>query len=373
MFVHGLGEREDRRLGGERDDEPDEGEGEGRQPATNLPRERAEPHEARKARPRLRLGERPHHRIVEAVDDQRVRPEEEAEVVEVGRPPGHEVPPRSDVARVRRRHDGRRQEDRAVGEPRDAEPGEPPDETERRPRSAGPGREEPVAEQCEGQGEDDLLRQQRQHEERDPRRPSVAHRGVEGGEVARCGHDGRACGDVVDGGRVERMDCHHEGRTRRDRQRRVAEPEVIADDPEDEHHHAPVEQEVQQVVAPRPLARDGVVEREAHQEKRAHQAILARHARAVRVDEETRDAGEAPDVRVLLNDVPVVEMETDGEAVRIRERDREPEEQRHPPPVRRPHAPALHHPSDRCKARAGPRPRRTSNRRCQGRASRSRF
>ena len=122
------------------------------------------------------------------------------------------------------------------------------------------------------------------------------------------------------------MHRDHERRCRRDGEPFLAEPEMIANDAEDEQRGEPVEDEIQDVVAPRRVARDRVVEREARQEHRPQVLVLGQDRRRVGIDEEAGEVGEAPDEGVLLERVPVVEVKADGEAVRVGERDHQREE-----------------------------------------------
>src|SRR5207249_8012078 len=84
VLVHGLGEREDRLLGGEGDGVPERGEGEGRPAPAGTPRETAEDQKHEETPPGAGLEEGARERVVQAIDHQRVRPQEEAEVIEVG-------------------------------------------------------------------------------------------------------------------------------------------------------------------------------------------------------------------------------------------------------------------------------------------------
>ena len=87
------------------------------------PGEGTERDQGEEAAPRLELEEGSRVRVVEAVGDERVGPEEEAEVVEVGRPLGHEVDPGRDARLVRALERGPGHEERAVGDPGDGDAG----------------------------------------------------------------------------------------------------------------------------------------------------------------------------------------------------------------------------------------------------------
>ena len=118
MLVHGLGEREDRRLGCQGDDVPERCEGERRPAASSPPGEEAEREEREKAAPCLRIGEPLGVGIVEAIDHERVRPEEETQVVEVGRPLRQEVHPGRHAHLVRARQRSVRDEQQPVEDAR---------------------------------------------------------------------------------------------------------------------------------------------------------------------------------------------------------------------------------------------------------------
>ena len=121
---------------------------------------------------------------------------------------------------------------------------------------------------------------------------------------------------------------------RRDRHAVVAQPQVVTDDAEHQQHHQRVQQHVHQVPAPRRGPADRVVEREGRQENRTQVLVLVQDGGRVRIDEEARDVAQAADVGVLLEGVPVVEVEASAEAVGVHRADDGDEEEegrgRHP-------------------------------------------
>jgi hypothetical protein len=268
-----------------------------------------------------RLAQGADERIVAPVDDEGVGPEEEPQVVQIGRPPRHEVGPGSDVVPVRGGDHVRREEERPIEQPA---PGERPEHAEEAPREgrARPRRrrapiENPVGAEHERERDRDRLGEERQREEHPRERPPSADRRVEGAQVERRRQERGARREVVHRLRVERVGGHHERRRRADRHPGVAEPEAVPHDAEDEDCHQPVERGVDGVVAPRGRPRHGPVDREGDEQDGPQVLVLAEHARRVGVDEEPGDVGEAPDERVLRQGVPVVEVEAPTEAVRI--------------------------------------------------------
>ena len=189
-----------------------------------------------------------------------------------------------------------------------------------------PARQTPVAEEHERERDGDGLGEEREREEQHAGEAPAAHSRIEGAEIEDRREKGRARGEIVERLRVERMHRDHERRCRRDGEPFLAEPEMIANDAEDEQRGEPVEDEIQDVVAPRRVARDRVVEREARQEHRPQVLVLGQDRRRVGIDEEAGEVGEAPDEGILLERVPVVEVKADGEAVRVGERDHQREE-----------------------------------------------
>ena len=250
MLVHGLGETKDGRLGRQCHDVPERGEGESGPALAGPPGERAQGDEHRQAHAGLRLRERVDERIVEPVDDQRIGPEEQAQVVEVRRPLGHEVRQGRDAGLVRHLDDVRRQEERPV---EDAGDGQRRERREQAPggcRPAAPAGEEPVPEQGDGERHGDRLGEERQGEEEQAGSRPLPHGRIEGAQIEDGGEERRARREVVHRFRVERVCGHHQGRPGGHRDSVRAEPEVIAHDAEDEENGQPVQDEVQDVVAP---------------------------------------------------------------------------------------------------------------------------
>jgi hypothetical protein len=196
-----------------------------------------------------------------------------------------------------------------------------------RPRA----RDAPVTEEQQRQRDRDFFGEEGKHVEGRARDEPPAHRPVEGREVEDGGEQCRPRRDVIHGRGVEGMHCHHEGRRGCNRDGFVAEPEVVPYDAEHEDDGEPVQQDVDQVVAPRRIPRDRIVEREARHEERTDDPVQVGGGGGSRVDEEARDVGEAPDARVLLDDVAVIEVEAHARAAGVHDRDRNAEEKHNPP------------------------------------------
>ncbi len=96
---------------------------------------------------------------------------------------------------------------------------------------------------------------------------------------------------------------------------------MIPDD--DEHHErrGEVDHEVEEVIAPRPVRGDRVIERVSDLQDRTHVDVLAYRRQREGIDEVPRGEGEASDPWVPRDAEVIVEKEADIETVRVGDRE----------------------------------------------------
>ena len=252
MLVHRLGEREDARLRRQGDRHPEGGEGECPPHPGQPPDDGRDERDREQAAPGLHVepGSRPG--VVQPIDDQGVRPQEQAEIVEQSRPLRAEVDQRRHVGLPRRLEDRGRQQPQPIGDPCDHHRRQSGQRTPGKSRSSALSPvEKQVHHDRERQGDGDRLGEHGGGCQQAGNPPSAADRCVEGAEVARGGQEGRSGRDVVHRLGVERVYRHQERGCDGHRHGLAgAEPEVVPNDAKHQQADEPVQDQVDEVVAP---------------------------------------------------------------------------------------------------------------------------
>ncbi len=92
-------------------------------------------------------------------------------------------------------------------------------------------------------------------------------------------------------------------------------PEMVTDKDKYESRRDEVENQVKEMVAPRLVAGDGVVQREGNDEDRANIHVLPHRREGEGIGEKQRNVPEAADRRVARDSVAVIEIKTDTETI----------------------------------------------------------